>query len=125
LSHATLNMIYERISEAKDKASEAKHIAGGASQKMDAVAGKIDAVAGKVDALALVVATQGQIRDHVERIEIAQKEHHDEIAELMADKHRREGAIGLIAWLSRHWPLTLVALALAALVAWANGKVAL
>lgn len=123
LSNATLNMIYDKISEATIKASEAKHAAGGASQKIDAVAGKVDSVAGKVEALALVVATQGQIRDHVERIETAQREHHDEIQLLMADKHRREGAVGFIEALRRYWPFTIIFGVLAAIVAYANGKI--
>lgn len=40
---------------------------------------------------------------------------------LIADKHKREGAIGLVEWIGKHWPFTLVASGLAALVAYANG----
>jgi seryl-tRNA synthetase len=115
LPNATLNMLFEKMGEVQAGVREAKHAANGASQK-------IDSVAGKVDALALVVATQGEIRNHVERLETTVKEQGEEIETLVADKHRREGAIGLVEWISKHWPFTLVALLLGAIVVWANGK---
>lgn len=40
---------------------------------------------------------------------------------LMRDKDRREGAIGLVEWIGKHWPFTLLSAGLAALVAYANG----
>lgn len=115
MAQQTLNTIFEKLGNVEASVREAKHAANNAGQK-------IDAVSGKVDALALVVATQGQIRDHVERIEYAQKEHHAEIEILMADKHRREGAVGFIEALRRYWPFTIIFGVLAAVVAWANGK---
>jgi hypothetical protein len=75
-----------------------------------------------VDALALVVATQGQLRDHVLRLEEDAKEDRANIEMLKADKLRREGAIGLAEWVSRHWPVAAIAALLAAIVAWANGR---
>jgi hypothetical protein len=113
--HATLNSLYEKMGEVQAVAREAKHAANNAAQK-------IDAVAGKVDALALVVATQGQIREHVDRLEKHAEEQDAEIEILKADKLRREGAVSLVEWFSRHWPFTIIVAGLAALVAWANGR---
>lgn len=115
MPHATINQLYEKIGEAIAVGREAKHAAHGASQK-------IDAVAGKVDALALVVATQGQLRDHVQRLEEDAKHDRTEIEALKADKLRREGAIGLVEWMSRHWPVTIIILIFAGVLTWANGK---
>jgi hypothetical protein len=111
----TLNTIFEKLGGIEAVAREAKHAANNTSAK-------IDKVAGKVDALALVVATQGHLQEDVERLELTAKENRAFIAELQADKHRREGAIGLFEWFARHWPFTIVAIGLSALVAWANGK---
>jgi hypothetical protein len=83
---------------------------------------KVDIVAGKVDALALVVANQGHLQEDVDELKVTVKDQRSEINALVADKHRREGAIGLVEWISKHWPFTLVALALALIVAWANGR---
>lgn len=116
MTQQTLNTIFEKLGGVEASVREAKHAANNAGQK-------IDIVAGKVDNLAVVVATQGAIREHVERIEVMQKEHHEEIEILMTDKHRREGAMGLVNWLARNWPLTLILAVLAAFVAWANGKI--
>jgi hypothetical protein len=69
----------------------------------------------KLDALATLVATQGHMAADVERLK-------EEVHELQVDKHRREGAIGLFEWISKHWPFTIFAAALGALVAWANGR---
>jgi hypothetical protein len=115
LPQETLNTIFEKLGSVEASVREAKHAANGASQK-------IDAVAGKVDALALVVATQGQLRDHVQRLEATVKEQGADIEALNIDKHRREGAIGLVEWISKHWPFAILAALLAALVAWANGR---
>lgn len=59
-----------------------------------------------------------QVRDLREE----QEKHHFRLAVLEADKNRREGAIGLVEWLGRHWPFPFIAAMLAAWVAWANGK---
>lgn len=113
LPQQTLNTLFEKMGEVQEGVRQAKHAANNASQK-------IDAVSGKVDQLALVVATQGQIREHVERIESVQKEQHDELEVLMADKHRREGAVGLLEWVSKHWPFLGLAAFLTAWVGYAN-----
>lgn len=115
MPHATINQIYEKLGEATAVGREAKHAAREASMK-------IDSVASKVDQLALVVATQGQLREHVDRLEDEAKEDRVELDALKADKLRREGAISLVEWLSRHWPVTIIVLAFAAVITWANGK---
>lgn len=86
---------------------------------------KIDAVAGKVDALAIVVANQGHLTEDVEELKGTVKEQRATLEGLVADKHRREGAVGLVEWISKHWPFGLVAALLALIVAWANGKLPL
>lgn len=74
--------------------------------------------AGKLDAI-------GHLVEQVKEIKLEQERHHFRIAVLEADKNRREGAIGLFEWFSKHWPFTVVIGGLAALVTWANGKVQL
>lgn len=114
MPHATLNMIFQELGETKAVAREAKHAANGASQK-------IDAVGGKVDSLALVVATQGHLKEDVDELKVEVKEQAAEIEELRADKHRREGAIGLVEWISKHWPFVGLSGLIIAWVGWANG----
>lgn len=106
--NVSLHMLYEKVGEVGAIAREAKHAANNASSK--------------IDALALIVTAQGQLRDHVERIERERSKDHDEIEALKADKLRREGAVGLVEALRRYWPVTLLFSALGVLVAWANGK---
>jgi len=79
----------------------------------------------KIDALAVIVATQAEIVRRVEVAENRQNEHHRRLAVLEADKHRREGAIGLVAWISDHWPFTIFAGLAAVFVAWANHRISL
>jgi hypothetical protein len=83
---------------------------------------KVDIVAGKVDALALVVANQGHLIEDVDELKSTVKEQRSTIDDLVADKHRREGAIGLVEWISKHWPFALMAAVLGAVVVWANGR---
>lgn len=78
----------------------------------------------KIDGLTIAVATQAELIRRTTNLEQEQAAHHLRIAVLEADQHRREGAIGLVAWVSRHWPFTVVAVALGALIAWGNGKLA-
>lgn len=111
----TLNTIFEKLGNVEAVAREAKHAANNTS-------GKVDVVAGKVDALALVVATQGHLKEHVERLENTAVDNRNRIDELQADKLRRDGALGLFSWFSRNWPLTLILGAIATLIAWANGR---
>lgn len=116
MAQQTLNTIFEKLGGVEAVAREAKHAANGASQK-------IDVVAGKVDSLALVVATQGQIRDHVDRLEREAKEDRAQIEELKADKYRRQGAIGVAEAFRRYWPLFPIFSLAALFIAWANGKI--
>lgn len=112
---ATMNSLFEKMGEVQAVAREAKHAANGASQK-------IDAVAGKVDALAIVVANQGHLQEDVDDLKSTVKEQRTTIEDLVADKHRREGAVGLVEWIGRHWPFPVISALLAAWIAWANGK---
>lgn len=65
----------------------------------------------------------GHLVEVVKEIKEEQEKHHFRIAVLEADKNRREGAVGLVEWLGRHWPFSIFVAALGAWVAWANGKV--
>lgn len=103
----SLTDLYEKVGEVGAIAREAKHAANSASTK--------------IDALALIVTAQGQIREHVERLEQDRREDHAEIELLKADKLRREGAIGLVEWISKNYPFLIVLAALAVWVGWANG----
>lgn len=102
-----LHMLYEKVGEVGAIAREAKHAANGASSK--------------IDALAIVVATQGETRAHVERLERTVANQADDIEDLKEEKHRREGAIGLVEWCAKHWPFLGLSGALMAWVAYANG----
>jgi hypothetical protein len=121
LPNATVNQIFEKIGEATAVSREAKHVASGASQKIDIVSSKIDNVAAQVNSLALVVANQGHLRDHVERLEAGALKQEAEIGNLMADKHRREGAIGLVDWISKNYPTVILLVLVAVWVGFSNG----
>lgn len=77
----------------------------------------------KIDGLTIAIATQAELVRRTDKLEEGHQAHHLRLAVLEADRHRREGAIGLVAWISQHWPFTLFAVILAAIVAWANDKV--
>jgi hypothetical protein len=79
--------------------------------------------AANVAAIGRQVASIPQLVEQVKEIREEQEKHHFRLAVLEADQHRREGAIGLVEWVSRHWPFTLIVAALAAWVGWANGKI--
>ncbi len=40
---------------------------------------------------------------------------------LMRDKDKRDGAIGMVEWVSKHWPFTILSATIMAFVAYANG----
>jgi serine/threonine protein kinase HipA of HipAB toxin-antitoxin module len=69
----------------------------------------------KLDAVNMLV-------EQVKEMKIEQERHNTRLTLLEADKLRREGAVGLVEWISRHWPFTIILAILAGLVAWANGK---
>jgi hypothetical protein len=60
--------------------------------------------------------------EQVKDIRREQERHATRITVLEADKLRREGAVGLVEWISRHWPFTVLITALGAFIAWANGR---
>lgn len=75
----------------------------------------------KLDAVAVVAATQTEMIHQMERLESEVKAASSRIGVLEADKNRREGAIGLVAWISKNWPVMGILAALAAFVAFATG----
>lgn len=104
----SLHTLYEKVGEVGAIAREAKHAANNASAK--------------IDALALIVTAQGQLREHVDRLDQDRREDHAILEELKAERHRREGAIGLIEWISKNYPAIIMIFGLALFVAFANGK---
>lgn len=102
-----LHTLYETMGEVKAEARQAKHAANNASAK--------------IDALAIVVATQGETRLHVERLEHQVVDQAKDIEILKEDKYRREGAIGLVEWCSKHWPFLGLSAVLIGWVGYANG----
>ncbi len=68
----------------------------------------------KLDSLALLVANQGHLAEDVTKLKT-------EVQQLQIEKFRREGAVGLIEWASKHWPFLLGIIAVCVWVAVANG----
>lgn len=58
----------------------------------------------------------------VETLSRDRDDHEKRLAVLEADKHRREGAVGLVEWISKHWPFTVILAATAFLWALVEGK---
>lgn len=59
----------------------------------------------------------------VEQLARDRDDHERRLAVLEADKHRREGAVGLVEWISKHWPFTLIVAMGMAVWAALSGKV--
>lgn len=70
----------------------------------------------KMDAIGAVVTT-------VEQLARDRDDHERRLAVLEADKHRREGAVGLVEWISKHWPFTIIIAVVMAAWAFLSGKV--
>jgi hypothetical protein len=75
----------------------------------------VNNMAQKVDAMAYVV-------EQVKQLALDRDDHEKRLAVLEADKHRREGAVGLVEWISKHWPITLLVAAVTFLWAIVEGK---
>lgn len=76
----------------------------------------VNNMAQKVDSLASIAAA-------VEGLQKSRDDHEGRLAVLEADKHRREGAVGLVEWISRHWPFTILLGAVAVVWGVISGKV--
>lgn len=76
----------------------------------------------KLEGLGPIAETAKEALRVAVEVKLEQEKHHFRIAVLEADKSRRQGAIGLVEWVIRHWPFGVIAAALAAWVAWANGR---
>lgn len=112
----TLHQVFEKLGMIDGSVREMKHAANG-------LAMKVEAVNSKVDTLSAAVIKQDEIRRCVANLQETCREHDGRLESLETDRHRREGAIGLVEWISKHWPFALFAAALGALVVWANGKI--
>jgi hypothetical protein len=78
--------------------------------------------AAKIDALGGMVIKQGALHDHVAAQAAMREKHHERLNTLEVDMHHRQGAIGLMSWFSRHWPVTVLLADFAAVWAWATWK---
>lgn len=103
-----LHGVYEKLGEMSATLREVAHT------------GRTNSV--KIDALAEVVIKQGLIHEKVSAHSLELGHHDARILVLELDKHHRDGAVGLVAWLGSHWPFTAFAAGLAAFIAWANGR---
>jgi hypothetical protein len=96
-SHVTTDrLLGELVAEVR----AVKHNQNNASQKLDSVTHLVE-----------------QVKD----MRIEQEKHNTRIAILEADKLRREGAVSLVEWISRHWPIAIIMAMFAALMAWVRG----
>jgi hypothetical protein len=75
---------------------------------------KLDEVGRQTQPIKALVEQVKEIREEQER-------QHFRIAVLEADKNRREGAIGLVEWICKHWPFLGLSALLLAWVSYANG----
>ena len=89
---------------------------GGLEATMRDVKHSNNNLAMKVEGLATVVARTAAIQE-------AMADHDNRIHNLEVEKHRRDGAIGFVSWVSQHWPFVGLSSIIIALVLWANGKI--
>lgn len=73
-------------------------------------------ISAKMDAISIVI-------ESVKQLSQDRDDHEKRLAVLEADKHRREGAVGLVEWVSAHWPFTIIVAAAVAVWAYMNGNV--
>lgn len=97
-----LHGVYEKMGELVAEVRSVKHQQQNVSTKLDVIGGMIERMAS---------------------LEKLVSKHDGEIEELKAAEHRRQGAVGLVEWLSRHWPFTVIAAALAMAWAYLTGRV--
>lgn len=92
--------LYEKMGDMQATLRVVKHSTENASQK--------------IDALALLVANQGHLKEDVTKLQ-------EEVHTLQVEKFRREGAVGLVEWVSKHWPFLIACISLGIWVGVANG----
>lgn len=92
-----LHMVFEKLGEINGSVREMKHAANNLTMK-------VDAVDQKVDGLAQAVIKQGEHGVHIADLQEHRRSHHERILILEVERHKREGAIGLVEWIARHWP---------------------
>lgn len=104
----TIHELHEKMGVVHGSIREMKHAANNLAQKVDGLDAKIDAMA-----IAMTQQTHHQrcIDDHEARLHV-----------LEVEKHHRDGAVSVLTWIYRNWPITIVAGLLGAIVMWANGK---
>ena len=83
---------------------------------------KQDQIGTDVHVVSERVARLEERNERFARLESAIERDAGRIDALMRDKDRRDGATGLATWFWKNWPFAGIATALAAVVAWANGK---
>lgn len=88
---------------------------------LDLIRRKQDSFGEDLHAVSERTARLEERNTRLDRVEKEQERINGQIELLVAEKHKREGAIGLVQWIGQHWPFTVFATGLAGLVAWANG----
>lgn len=105
----SLNAVHEKLGELTGTMREMNHNLANQAAKVDAIGEKMSIVAALTGRVTLLEEND---RDRSARLAV-----------LEADKNRREGAIGLVAWISRHWPITILVAFVTAVWAALTGKV--
>jgi len=71
----------------------------------------VNNIAQKVDAVAVLAST-------VDRLTVDQERMRAKLDALESAEERRKGAVGLVEWMSRHWPFILIITAITAIWNW-------
>lgn len=116
-AHPQLDEISSKIGELGAYVHEHRHGVNNLSLKFDALS--VD-LAKRVEALDLKMAARieemgNTITRRLDALE-------ERIETLETDKHKRDGAVGLVEWLMRYWPGVIAYIGLVALMLRANGK---
>lgn len=108
-NHPDLHSIFEKLGDINATLRDVKHTTNNNTTK--------------IDGLVHLIGKQAEMAGALERIARRQEVNEGRLDALEADRHRRDGAIGVGRWMAGHWPFATVAAALAALIAWAGGKI--
>jgi hypothetical protein len=88
---------------------------------LDLIRRKQDSFGEDLHAISERTARLEERNTRLDRVEKEQERIGGQIELLVADKHKRDGAISLASWFSQHYPFVAVSAALAGIIAWANG----
>ncbi len=92
-------------------------------RKQDTFDGSLREFGGDIHAISERTARLEERNERFTRIENENARLAGQVELLVADKNKRDGAIGAWSWLANNWPVAGLATALGALVAYANGLI--